>query len=86
MLTVRGGGAPHLTQQNYSEKLRLLRVVNNGRSVVSRFVEISCKREPNAAGPIVMFHEVATLVRAIESSKSGTRAKGICLIVLLEVP
>ena len=33
-----------------------------------------------------MFHEVATLVHPIESSKPAVRAKGIRLIVLLEVP
>ena len=52
----------------------------------SRFAEISRKREPNAAGPIMMFHEVATLVHLIESSKPEARAEGIRLIVLLEVP
>ena len=44
------------------------------------------KREPNAAGPIIRFNEVATLVHLIESSKPEVRAKGIRLIVLLEVP
>ena len=33
-----------------------------------------------------MFHEVATLVHLIESSKPEARAGGIRLIVLLEVP
>ena len=33
-----------------------------------------------------MFHEVATLVHLIESSKPEARAEGIRLIVLLEVP
>ena len=51
----------------------------------SRFAEISRKRKPNAAGPI-MFHEVATLVHLIESSKPEVRAGGIHLIGLLEVP
>ena len=50
-----------------------------------RFAEISQKREPNAAGPIIMFHEVATLVHLIGSSKPEARAEGIRLIVLLEV-
>ena len=54
--------------------------------LTSRFAEISRKREPNAAGPVIMFHEVATLVHLIESSKPEARAKGIRLIVLLEVP
>ena len=44
------------------------------------------KRERNAAGPIVMFHEVATLVHPIESSKRAARAQGIRSVVLLEVP
>ena len=35
---------------------------------------------------ITMFHEVATLVQLIESSKPEARAEGIRLIVLLEVP
>ena len=48
--------------------------------------EISRKREPNAAGPNIMFHEVATPVHLIESSKPEARAEGIRLIVLLEVP
>ena len=52
----------------------------------SRFAEISPEREPNAAGPTIMCHEVATLVHPIESSKPAARAKGIHLIVLLEVP
>ena len=53
----------------------------------SRFAEISRKREPNAAGPIIiMFHAVATLVHLIESSKPEAHAEGIRLIVLLEVP
>ena len=34
----------------------------------------------------MMFHEVATLVHLIESSKPEARAEGIRLIVLLEVP
>ena len=51
-----------------------------------RFAESSRKREPNAAGPIIMLHEVATLVHLIESSKPEARAEGIRLIVLLEVP
>ena len=33
-----------------------------------------------------MFHEVATLVHLIGSSKPEARAEGIRLIVLLEVP
>ena len=33
-----------------------------------------------------MFHEVATLVHPIESSKRAARAQGIPSIVLLEVP
>ena len=48
--------------------------------------EISRKREPNAAGPIIRFHEVATLVQLMESSKPEVRAEGIRSIVLLEVP
>ena len=44
------------------------------------------KREPNAAGPIIMFHEVATLAHLVESSKPEARAEGIRFIVLLEVP
>ena len=36
--------------------------------------------------PGIMFHEVATLVHLIESSKPEARAEGIRLIVLLEVP
>ena len=53
----------------------------------SRFPEISRKRkQPNAAGPIIMFHEVATLVHLIKSSKPEARAEGIRLMVLLEVP
>ena len=31
------------------------------------------KRERNAAGPIAMFHEVATLVHPIETSKRTAR-------------
>ena len=57
-----------------------------GLSFLSRFAEISRKREPNAAGPTVMFHEVATLVHLMGSSKPEARAEGIRLIVLLEVP
>ena len=38
------------------------------------------------AGPIIVFHEVATLVHLIESSKLEVRAEGIRLIVLPEVP
>ena len=56
-----------------------------GLLFISRFAEISQKREPNASGPIIMFHE-ATLVHLIESSKPAARAKGIRLIVLLDVP
>ena len=52
----------------------------------SRFAEISRKHEPNAAGPIIMFHEVATLVHLIDSLTPAVRAEGIGLIVLLEVP
>ena len=52
----------------------------------SRFAEISRKREPNAAAPTIMFHEVATLVHLIESSKPEALAEDIRLIVLLEVP
>ena len=33
-----------------------------------------------------MFHEVATLVHLIKSSKPEARAEGIRLMVLLEVP
>ena len=33
-----------------------------------------------------MFHEVATLVHPIESSKRAARAQGIRSVVLLEVP
>ena len=47
---------------------------------MSRFAEISRKREPNAAGPIIMSREVATLVHLIESSKPEVRAEGIRLI------
>ena len=36
--------------------------------------------------PGIMFHEVATLVHLIESSKPEARVEGIRLIVLLEVP
>ena len=46
------------------------RVVINGPSFFSRFAEISRKREPNAAGLIIIFHEVPTLVHLIESSKT----------------
>ena len=63
-----------------------LRVVIIWRSFFSRLADISQKREPNAAGPIIMFHEVTTLVHPIESSKPAARAKGIRSIVLLEVP
>ena len=63
-----------------------VRVVINGASFFLRFAEISRKREPNAAGPIIMSHEVATLVHLIEPSKPEARAEGIRLIVLLEVP
>lgn len=57
------------------------------RFFFSRFAEISHKREQNAASPsTVMFHEAATLVHPIELSKAVDRAKGILLIVLLEVP
>ena len=35
---------------------------------------------------MIMFHEVATLVYLIESSKPEARAESIRLIVLLEVP
>ena len=52
----------------------------------SRFAQDSRKREPNAAGPIVMFHEVATLVHLIKSSKPEPRTEGIRFIVLLGVP
>ena len=60
-------------------------LVNNGPSF-SNFAEIFRKSELNAAGPIITFHEVATLVHLIESSKPEARAEGIRLIVLLEVP
>ena len=52
----------------------------------SRFAQNSRKREPNAAGPIVMIHEVATLVHLMKSSKPEPRTEGIRLIVLLGVP
>ena len=48
----------------------------------SRFAEFIHKRESNAASPIIMFHEVATLVHLIESSKPEAHAEGIRLIVL----
>ena len=64
----------------------LLGSLLTGLIFFSRFAEISRKREPNAAGPINMFHEVATLVHLIESSTLEVRAEGIRLIVLLEVP
>ena len=51
-----------------------------------RFAEISQKREPNAAGPIVMIHKVATLVHLMKSSKPEPRTEGIRFIVLLGVP
>ena len=49
-------------------------------------MELSPKRERNAAGPVGMFREVATLVHPIESSKRAARAQGIRSVVLLEVP
>ena len=44
------------------------------------------KREPNAAGHIIMSHEVATVAYPIETSNPAARALGITSIVLLEVP
>ena len=55
-------------------------------SLLAGFAEISRKREPNAAGPTIVVHEVATLMHLIETSKPEARAEGIRLIVLLEVP
>ena len=52
----------------------------------SLLAEVSKKHERNAADPIVMIHEVATLVHLIESSKRAARAQGIRSVVLLEVP
>ena len=57
----------------------------NRLTFFSRVEEISQKREPNGAGPIIMFHEVATLVHPIESSKPAVLAKGIRLMVPLEL-
>ena len=48
--------------------LRDLGSLLTGLLFVSRLAEIVRKHEPNAAGPIIMFHEVATLVHLIESS------------------
>ena len=58
----------------------------NRLTFFSRVEEISQKREPNGAGPIIMFHEVATLVHPIESSKPAACVQGIRLVVLLEMP
>ena len=65
----------------------LLRVVINGPFFFfSFFAENSRKDERNATCPIIMYHEVATLVHLIESSNPEVRAEGIRLIVLLGVP
>ena len=47
--------------------------------------EVSPNRERNAADPIVMFHEMTTLVHPIESSKRAVRAQDIRSVVLVEV-
>ena len=50
----------------------VLQVVINGPSFFLRFADFSRKRERNAAVPIIMFHEVATLVHLIENN-TGAR-------------
>ena len=66
-------------------------IINNSLRVVINgpFLFAFCRNFTKTrikCGPIIMFHEVVTLVHLIESSKPEVRAKGIRLIVLLEVP
>ena len=67
-------------------RLLLLGSLLTGLFFSPRFAEIDENTNQNAAGPIIMFHVVATLVHLIESSKPEARAESIRLIVLLEVP